>query len=90
MQSIRSLIIPLGAIATVLFQVPFTEDYSFDLSETEKKSYHFGGYAELRPVLYGLDRDAALYQLRFYNRDEGHTLPEYNATLQLEGGIEKV
>ena len=40
-------------------------------------------------MLYGLDRDAALYQLRFYNRDEGHTLPEYNAALQLEGGIEK-
>ena len=40
-------------------------------------------------MLYGLDQDAALYQLRFYNRDEGHTLPEYNAALQLEGGIEK-
>jgi len=65
------------------------EEYSFDLSEVEKKPYHLGGYAELRPVLYGLDRDAALYQLRFYNRDEGHTLPEYNAALQLEGGIEK-
>lgn len=65
------------------------DEYSFDLSEVEKKPYHLGGYAELRPVLYGLDQDAALYQLRFYNRVEGHTLPEYNAALQLEGGIEK-
>jgi hypothetical protein len=65
------------------------EDYSFDLSEIEKKPYHFGGYAELRPVLYGLDRDAALYRLRFYDRDEGQTLPEYNAALQLEGSLEK-
>ena len=65
------------------------EEYSFDLSEVEKKPYHLGGYAELRPLLYGLDKDAALYQLRFYNREEGHTLPEYNAALQLEGGIEK-
>ncbi len=86
----RLLTIPLCAIAAVLFSgVLHAEEYSFDLSEVEKKPYHFGGYAELRPVLYGLDRDAALYQLRFYNRDEGHTLPEYNAALQLEGGIEK-
>jgi hypothetical protein len=67
----------------------YAGEYSFDLSEIEKKPYHIGGYAEFRPALYGLDRDAALYQLRFYNRDEGHTLPEYNAALQLEGAIEK-
>jgi hypothetical protein len=65
------------------------EEYSFDLSEVEKKPCYLGGYAELRPLLYGLDQDAALYQLRFYNREEGHTLPEYNAALQLEGGIEE-
>jgi hypothetical protein len=64
------------------------EEYSFDLAEIEKKPYHFGGYTELKPVLYGLDQDAALYQLRFYDRDEGQTLPEYNAALQLEGGVE--
>ncbi len=90
MQFIRSLAILLGTIATLLCSgVLRAEEYSFDPSEIEKKPYHFGGYAELRPMLYGLDRDAALYQLRFYNRDEGHTLPEYNAALQLEGGIEK-
>jgi hypothetical protein len=65
------------------------DEYAFDLSEVEKKPYHLGGYAELRPLLYGLDLDAALYQLRFYSREEGHTLPEYNAALQLEGGLEK-
>jgi hypothetical protein len=90
MKVIRSLAVSLGAIATVVFSgALYADEYTFDLSEIEKKPYHFGGYAELRPVLYGLDRDAALYQLRFYNRDEGHTLPEYNAALQLEGGIEK-
>jgi hypothetical protein len=67
----------------------FADEYSFELSEVEKKPYHIGGYAELRPVLYGLDHDAALYQLRFYDRDEGRTVPEYNGVLQLEGGIEK-
>ena len=86
----RTLVILLSVIGPILLSgVLYAEEYSFDLSEVEKKPYHFGGYAELRPILYGLDRDAALYQLRFYNRDEGHTLPEYNAALQLEGGIEK-
>jgi hypothetical protein len=65
------------------------EDYTFDISEIEKKPYHIGGYAEFRPVLFGLDRDASFYKLKFYNRDEGSALKEYNATLQLEGGLEK-
>jgi hypothetical protein len=90
MQITRSLTVTLAIVAMMLLSYPVrAEEYSFDPSEVEKKPYHFGGYAELRPVLYGLDQDAALYQLRFYNRDEGHTLPEYNAALQLEGGLEK-
>lgn len=85
----------LVILAFVICFMPFqrfaeaNDAYSFDLSEIEKKPNHFGGYAELKPVLYGLDEDAALYKMRFYKRDEGDTLPEYNASLQLEGGIEK-
>ncbi len=60
------------------------EEYKFDLSEIEKKPYHVGGYVEFRPVLFGLDRDAALYKLKFYNRDEGKTIEEYNGKLQLK------
>ncbi len=67
----------------------FPEEYTFDLSEIEKKPYHIGGYAEFRPVFFGLDKDASFYKLTFYNRDEGATLEEYNATLQLEGSLEK-
>ena len=65
------------------------ESYKFDLSETEKKPYHFGGYLEFKPVLYGLDRDAAFYKLRFYNNPQGQTLPEANGRVQLEGIYEK-
>jgi hypothetical protein len=65
------------------------EEYKFDPSEIEKKPYHIGGYLELRPVLFGLDRDAALYKLRFFDRDEGKTIEEYNGKLQLEGSLEK-
>lgn len=90
MKFISSLTIPLGAIVTVLFSgALYAEEYSFDLSEVEKKPHHVGGHAELRPVLYGLDEEAALYKMRFNKRDEGDTLSEYNAVLQLEGVIEK-
>jgi hypothetical protein len=44
---------------------------------------------ELRPVLFGLDRDASLYKLKFFNRDEGRTIEEYNGRLRLEGSLEK-
>jgi hypothetical protein len=65
------------------------EEYKFDLSEIEKKPYHIGGYVEFRPVVFWLERDTALYKLRFYNRDEGNTIEEYNGKLQLEGSLEK-
>jgi len=64
-------------------------DYTFDLSETEKKPFHFGGYLEFKPVVFGLDHDAAFYRLRFYNDPQGQTLPEANGRVQLEGSYEK-
>ena len=63
------------------------EEYKFELSEIEKKPYHVGGFLELRPVLYGPDKDASLYKLKFFNRDEGKT--EYNGKFQPEGSLEK-
>jgi len=65
------------------------EEYKFDLSEIEKKPYHLGGYLELRPILFGLDRNASLYKLKFFNRDEGKTIEEYDGKLRLEGSLEK-
>ncbi len=49
------------------------DDYAFDTSETDKKPYSFGGYMEAKPTLFALDRDAALYKTRFYNRDVSST-----------------
>jgi hypothetical protein len=65
------------------------EEYSFDLSEIEKKPYHIGGYIEIRPVLFSLDKDSSLYKLRFYKRNEGDTVEEYNFAIQLDGSYEK-
>lgn len=72
------------------FQYPgYGEDYSFDLSEIEKKPYHIGGYVEFSPVLSRLNQESALYKLGFYNKDEGNNIEEYNFRFQLEAGYEK-
>ena len=65
------------------------EEYSFDLDEIEKKAYSFGGYVETRPGFFGFDKDAALYKLKLFNKDEGQTAQEYNTTVQLDGRYEK-
>ena len=65
------------------------DDYQFDLSEIEKKPYNIGGFLEFRPVLFGLDRDSALYQLKFFDKDEGQVLDQYNFGLRLEGSYQK-
>jgi hypothetical protein len=65
------------------------ESYSFDLAETEKKPYSAAGYVGFKPILFGLDRDAAFYKLRFYDDPQGQTLSEINGRMQLEGSYEK-
>jgi len=65
------------------------ESYTFDPGETEKKPYHVGGYVEFKPVLFGLDREAAFYKLRFYDNPRGQALVEANGRIQLEGSYEK-
>jgi hypothetical protein len=87
MRGVPALLIVL--LSALLPASSWAEEYTFDISEIEKKPYHIGGYAEFRPVLFGLDKDAALYKLKFYNRDEGSAIEEYNGKLQLEGGLEK-
>ena len=80
-----------SALFLILFS-PFClaeEEYKFDVSEIEKKPYHIGGYAEFKPILFVLDKDAALYKLKFFNRNEGKTIEEYNGKLQIEGSYEK-
>jgi len=77
-------------VALLISSVSFAdEEYKFDISEIEKKPYHIGGYVEFRPVIFWMDKDAALYKLRFFNQDEGNTIEEYNGDIQLEGSYEK-
>jgi len=65
------------------------ETYTFDPAETEKKPYHAAGYIEFKPILFGLDHDAAFYKLRFFNDPRGQKLLEANGRIQLEGSFEK-
>jgi hypothetical protein len=65
------------------------EEYKFETSEIEKKPYHVGGYLEFRSDLFVLDKDAALYKLKFFNRKEGDTIEGYIGRLWLEGSYEK-
>ena len=88
MGKLRTLLAVL--VALLISSVSFAdEEYKFDISEIEKKPYHIGGYVEFRPAIFWLDNNAALYKLRFFNRDEGKTIEEYNGNLQLEGSYEK-
>jgi len=79
---VAALTLPQGLLAE-------EETYTFDISKYEKKPYHFSAYLEARPVLYWFDRNAALYQLRYYGQDTGKTLEEANFKLELEGSYEK-
>lgn len=82
----------LFLIITVFPSLTFAfaeSEYSFNLDEIEKNPYIVGGYIEAHPVVLGFDRDAAIYKLKLYNQDEGKTLDEYKAIVQLAGGYEK-
>jgi hypothetical protein len=84
---ILSVLLTMLILSTAL---AYGEDqYKFDLSETEKKPYHFGGYVEFRPIVFWPDTNATQYKLNYYKRDPGGNTEEYNAKLQFEGSYEK-
>jgi len=65
------------------------EEYSFDLSEIEKKPLDIGGYIEFRPVLFGVDKGSALHKLKLYDHDKENVREEYNFTALLDGSYKK-
>jgi hypothetical protein len=65
------------------------EEYTFDVSETEKKAFQIGGYIEAMPMLFGLDKNAALYKLNYWYRQPGNIPGQNTSALQLEGSYEK-
>jgi hypothetical protein len=64
-------------------------EYDLELKDLEKqiekKPYTFGGYLEYRPILFGLDKNASLYKLRYFDHNLGDTLFQSNGAVWLEG-----
>jgi hypothetical protein len=60
------------------------ESDSFDVSQFEKKPFEFNGYAELKAEQFTFDRQAALYQLGFFDQPPRDGSDRGNGSLQLE------
>lgn len=61
------------------------DEYSFDISQFEKKPFELGGYAELRAERFWLERQAALYQLNFFDEEARSHLNRAAGVLELTG-----
>ena len=86
--TIHRLTILLALISPFIASLAFAEEYSFDISETEKKPYSLKGYGEFRPVYISLDRTAAFYKLKFYDQGNLADTNELNFKLQPEASYE--
>ena len=80
------------ALVGLLYRGSMAEETPiFDLSEIEKeiekKTYTLGGFLQVQPTLSGLDRDSALYKLKFYPDEPGAALEESDLGARLEGAI---
>ena len=87
-RSFKSFFVAL-LLVIMLPKLSFSEEYTFDMSEFEKKPYSIGGYLELKSLLFGLDEDSAFYKLRFFDQDEGDTTHEFNFRVQLDISYQK-
>jgi len=85
----KSLVSTLFLFCLFVGAAEAAEEYTFSLSEIEKKPYHVGGYLEFRPVLFGLDKDASFYKLNLFNKNVGDTNLEYNGRLWIDANIQK-
>ena len=65
------------------------EDIEKEIAQKVERPYSLGGFFEFQPTLFGFDRDAAFYRLRFLDEDEGATAAQYDGRLRLEGSYRK-
>ncbi len=70
--------------------------FEVDLSEFQKeidklstKPYSLGGFFELQPVLFGIDRSSTFTRVRFYRDLPSHLADLYGLRLRLEGSYKK-
>jgi hypothetical protein len=84
-----ALLVPAGALRAQGTDEIRLEDIEKEIARTVERPYSLGGFAEFQPILFGLDRDAAFYRLRFRDEDEGATAAQYDLRLRLEGSYRK-
>ena len=68
--------------------VSLAEDYSFNLDEFEKKSFSWGGYAELKLDHNWINQDGTFGLLGFYDNPRAD-LDRLTSTIQLDGNYNK-
>lgn len=85
----RKRLICILALMCCFFERSYAEEFKFEPSEIEKKSYHIGGYLELKPSASIADKDAAFYKLRYYDASDEEILDQLTATAQIEGSFQK-
>jgi len=80
------ILISLSVLLVMELSIPsvsLAEDYSFDLDEFEKKSFSWGGYAELKGDHNWINQDGAFGRLQFYDNPRSN-LDRLTSTVQLE------
>lgn len=75
------------ALCAALLSAPAAgaDQFNFDVGQFEKKPFEINGYAELRADRFRLDRNAALYQIKFFDSDARSRLDRTTGALELSG-----
>jgi hypothetical protein len=81
----RHDLLALGASLLLAGAVAAGESYTFDVDQFKKKAFEPNGYVELRLEQAWLDREAAFYQLEFFDRRQLSRLARATGALELAG-----
>lgn len=87
-------------LSIIIFDIPFElnaqeesgvkeKEYEFDVNETEKKLFEFGGYVEILPALKITDKESSQYRLKYYKDDPGNPSAESSFKIQPDLKFEK-
>jgi len=77
----------LTGLLLYFLQMPvWAEEFDFDISRYEKKSFEFGGYLEVKPEYRYFNEDSVFYRINFPPTDKQPTSDDrYSGILELEG-----
>jgi hypothetical protein len=78
---------PWWLLVLLFARSPQAEEFSFDASEFEKKSFELNGYLQLKQEHFALNRDGAFYRLAYLGQPQPEYLDRTTGTLQLAGKL---